>query len=275
MALTPATVKLDRLQRQKVYFETSGVPTTQMQIHWQRTMEAIEKAFFDLSETIEAVIETQEGLAQAQEDLEATQAELTTAVADIAAAQEAITIVQGDITTIQTDLTGVALQTSLDATNAALAELEGSTGWAVYNHGGGAQSLATSTRTQLSIDGATKIESQLPLDTGPLWDTATDTITGRTGDGIVCKIQCIFTPSDAMASEVLFDVDIGGGVGIVEYQTFAATKGSGMAHYVSWTFAAYTMSTWLANGGKIYATADGPGDITALRIVVQRTHKAR
>lgn len=155
------------------------------------------------------------------------------------------------------------------------AEDNPSTGWAVYNHGGGAQSLATSTRTQLSIDGATKIESQLPLDTGPLWDTATDTITGRTGDGIVCKIQCIFTPSDATASEVLFDVDIGGGVGIVEYQTFAATKGSGMAHYVSWTFAAYTMSTWLANGGKIHATADGPGDITALRIVVQRTHKAR
>lgn len=153
--------------------------------------------------------------------------------------------------------------------------LEGATGWAVYNHGGGAQSLATSTRAQLIIDGATKIETQLPTDTGPLWDTSTNRITGRAGDGIVVKVQCVFTPTSALASEILFDVDIGGAIGIVEYQTFAVTKGAGMADYISWTFAAYTLDTWAANGGKISATADGPGDITALRVVVQRTHKGR
>lgn len=151
--------------------------------------------------------------------------------------------------------------------------VSGRTGWAVYVHGGGAQSLAAATRTQLLIDGATKNETQLPTDTGPLW--ASNAITGRNGDGVVIKVQCIFTPTDATATELVMDVDIGGTVGIVEYRAMPTTNGSGVAHYISWTFAAYTLDTWEANGGKVYATADGPGDITDLRIVIQRTHKAR
>ncbi len=50
--MTPSSVtapKLDRLQRQGVYFPESGNPTTQMQLHWQRTMEAIEAAFAGLT----------------------------------------------------------------------------------------------------------------------------------------------------------------------------------------------------------------------------------
>lgn len=148
------------------------------------------------------------------------------------------------------------------------------TGWAVYNHGGGTQSLAASTRTQLVIDGSPSITNQLPYDVRALWDTSNNTITGRIGDGIVAKVQCIVTPTTAAASEVLFDVDIGGGVGIVEYQTFILGKGSGNPHYVSFSFPAYTLDTWATNGGKIYATADGPCDVTSLRVLIQRTHKA-
>jgi hypothetical protein len=40
---------LDRLQRQGTYFMPNGNPTTQMQLHWQRTMEAIEAAFAGLT----------------------------------------------------------------------------------------------------------------------------------------------------------------------------------------------------------------------------------
>lgn len=149
------------------------------------------------------------------------------------------------------------------------------TGWAVYNHGGGAQSLTAATRTQLSIDGATKDESQLPSDVTALWDTATDTIVGRNGDAIVVKAQCVFTPSDATASIIDFDVDIGGAVGIVEKQQFTVAGGAGVPVPISWTFAAYTLDTWEANGGAIYATADGPGSITELRVVIERAHKAR
>ena len=148
-------------------------------------------------------------------------------------------------------------------------------GWAIYSHGGGAQALTTDNRTTLSIDGASKLEGQLPPDTGPLWDTATSTITGREGDAIVVKIQCIFTPSSSAASNILFDVDIGGAVGVVEYQSFALTKGAGNAHFISWSFVAYTLDTWEANGGAVNATADGPGSITQLRAVIARIHKAR
>lgn len=50
--MDPSTVtapKLDRLQRQGTYFTPTGNPTAQMQVHWQRTMEAIEAAFASLT----------------------------------------------------------------------------------------------------------------------------------------------------------------------------------------------------------------------------------
>lgn len=130
-------------------------------------------------------------------------------------------------------------------------------------------------RTQLTIDGATKDVSQKPADVAALWDTATNTITGRNGDAIVVKVQFVFTPDDATASEVVLEVDIGGIPGVVEEQSFPVTNGASNPHFFNWTFAAYTLETWESNGGAIYATADGPGDITGLRIVIQRTHKAR
>ena len=40
-------------------------------------------------------------------------------------------------------------------------------------------------------------------------------------------------------------------------------------------FPAYTRDTWEANGGEIYVEVDGPGSVTALRIVIVRTHRAR
>lgn len=72
--MTPSDVttpKLDRLQRQAVYFNQTGNPTTQMQIHWQRTMEAIEAAFTALTgqvtdlSTIVAQIQAANALATA------------------------------------------------------------------------------------------------------------------------------------------------------------------------------------------------------------------
>ena len=149
------------------------------------------------------------------------------------------------------------------------------TGWAVYNHGGGAQAIAANTRTKLTIDGASKIESQLASDTGPLWDTATNKITGRNGDAINIKIQFVFTPTNSSATEIDIEVDIGGSIGVVEYDTRALTRGAGNPHNITLAFPAYTLDTWEANGGEIYVEVDGPGSVTALRIVIVRVHKAR
>ena len=146
------------------------------------------------------------------------------------------------------------------------------TGWAVYNDNT-TQAIAGATRTQITNNEAVKIETQLPHDTGPLF--ASNVIKGRTGDGIVVKFQCVFTPTTAVANEILFEVDVGGAIGVLEHQTIALTKGNGIPHYLSWTFAAYTLDTWQANGGKIYATANGPGNLTVASVLIQRTHKGR
>ena len=125
------------------------------------------------------------------------------------------------------------------------------------------------------IDGTGKIESQLPADTGPLWDTATNTIVGRNGDSIVVKVQFVFTPDDGTAAHMDLQVDIGGAVGVVEEETKDVTRGAGVAHPLSVPFPAYTLNTWAANGGEIYLLVDGPGVVSKARVVILRTHKAR
>lgn len=115
--ITPTIVNLARLQRQKAYFDREGYPTAQMQIHWQKTMEAIEAAFASINETITEIAATQDAqaltqaeLAATQADLTATQATLTTAVDDIAAAQAAIVTVQDDVTGLQTSILDAVLK---------------------------------------------------------------------------------------------------------------------------------------------------------------------
>jgi hypothetical protein len=113
----PVIVTLARLQRQKAYFDREGYPTAQMQIHWQKTMEAIEAAFaslnatvIDLAATQEAQAATQAELAVTQADLTTTQDELATAVADIAAAQAALIVVQDEVTGLQTTVLDAVLK---------------------------------------------------------------------------------------------------------------------------------------------------------------------
>lgn len=108
--ITPTIVNLARLQRQKAYFDREGYPTAQMQIHWQKTMEAIEAAFASINETITEITATQDGLADAQAALEVTQTDLAAAVADIAAAQAAIITVQDDVTGLQTSILDAVLK---------------------------------------------------------------------------------------------------------------------------------------------------------------------
>lgn len=47
--------QLDRLQRQTVYFDAQGRPTIQMQLHFQRMVEAIESAFEAVNARVDEV----------------------------------------------------------------------------------------------------------------------------------------------------------------------------------------------------------------------------
>lgn len=68
------TPKLDRLQRQMTYFNPDGTPAVQMQVIWQQSMEAIERAFQGLTgqvgdlEVILSGIQAALDLAQAAND---------------------------------------------------------------------------------------------------------------------------------------------------------------------------------------------------------------
>lgn len=146
-------------------------------------------------------------------------------------------------------------------------------GWAVYVNTAGAQTLTASTKVALVNNAGTKITTQHPIDVAALYDGTV--ITGRTGDSIGIGLELTFTPSSGVASSLYLAIDIGGGVGEIYPRDFAILKGSGVAHRISYVTMAYTLDTWAANGGTIRVESDGPGDITAVRYVIHRLHKAR
>lgn len=163
------------------------------------------------------------------------------------------------------DRQAAALSASLSALGGSLPK---PLGWAVYNDTTGAQSLSASTPAVFTVNAGTKIETYKPADVTAFW--ASNKITGREGDAIVVKIQCLFTPVDAAASYVDFTVDIGGAIGVTEAHSFPITKGAGVAHYLYWTFLSYTLDTWEANGGTVNVVSDGAGSLTNKRIMVAR-----
>lgn len=110
-------LQLPRLQRTVAMVEVNRTPTITFHIWFDTFGKAIEGAVDGLAAAVLDIETTQAALAVTQGELAAAQAELTTAVADIAAAQSGISA-------IQSDLTGVALQSSLDATNADVAAIE-------------------------------------------------------------------------------------------------------------------------------------------------------
>lgn len=66
--------RLPRLQRQETYFGEGGKPTPQMQLHWQRFAERIERRFDDIESVLAAVQAAQAAAAAAQQTANATQA---------------------------------------------------------------------------------------------------------------------------------------------------------------------------------------------------------
>lgn len=155
--IEPTIVNLARLQRQKSYYDHEGYPTAQMQIHWQKTMEAIEAAFASINATVVELAATQEAQAITQAELATTQADLAVAVADIAAAQSAITVIQDDVTGLQTTVLDAVLK---DQT-AAWADPTGTFARTTFVSYAGQMVSAIPTQAEVqAIDDALKANSQ-------------------------------------------------------------------------------------------------------------------
>lgn len=162
---------------------------------------------------------------------------------------------------------------SMTGQGARIASLEDCTGWGAYVNTAGTQTLTAATKVSLTNNAGTTIVTQHPVDVAALYSAGK--ITGREGDGIGITIELTFTPSSALASNLYLAIDIGGSVGEIYPRDFAILKGSGVAHKISYVTMAYTLDTWEANGGTVKIESDGPGDVTGVRYVIHRLHKAR
>jgi hypothetical protein len=116
------------------------------------------------------------------------------------------------------------------------------------------------------------LEMHKPADIATFYDGAV--IPGRNGDGAVIGVEVTFTPTTGGSSALVVSIDIGGAVGELYAQEYPVLKGLGIAHKISYTAAVYMLDTWEANGGAVKIVCDGPGDLTAVRYVIQRLHKA-
>ncbi|AZQ42849.1 hypothetical protein [Nonlabens ponticola] len=153
------------------------------------------------------------------------------------------------------------------------------TGWAVYNDTQFTDTspglVAANTTYYLPNNAGSKIESQLPVDVSEFYNVASQTITGRNGDGLNVVIEFKMRPRTNEDTRVTLSINIGGTVGNIYTRDFVLTKGNGIEHYYLSSFNAYTLNTWEANGGRVLIRCTEPVDIYDIRYVLTRTHKAR
>lgn len=152
-------------------------------------------------------------------------------------------------------------------------------GWGVYNDTQFTEAapgmVAGNTTYYMPNNAGNKIESQLPLDVATFYDTSTQSITGRNGDGLNVVIEFKLKPTTNLNTRVTLSIDIGGGVGEIYKRDFTLTKGVGEEHFYLSSFDAYTLGTWQANGGRVLIRSTAAVEVYEIRYVLTRTHKAR
>ena len=137
-------------------------------------------------------------------------------------------------------------------------------------------SIVADTKVTLPNNAANSYTAQLPIDVDALYDPATQTITGRAGDGICWAIEIVAVPTSVAATYITFSVDIGGAIGEIYPATYSFFRGISEARPIIYAVPqAYTLDTFEANGGTVKVVSDGPVDIYAIRYVIGRTHKGR
>lgn len=150
------------------------------------------------------------------------------------------------------------------------------TGWAQYADTeftpASPFSILADVDTILPNNAGSVIDAYKPTDITAFYDAGK--ITGRAGDGILITVDCNATPTSASATYLEIWFDIGGAVGELYRRIVTFPKGNGVLRPINFTVAGYTLDTWEANGAITHVRSDGPVDISNIRYVVTRTHKA-
>lgn len=152
------------------------------------------------------------------------------------------------------------------------------TGWAQYTDttytSASRFTLATDTKVTLPNSGS-KLAPQIPVDITDFYDSGTQKIIGRNGDGYSVGIEFKIVPDSVAASLVTVAIDIGGAIGEIYPSTYILDKGVGVVHNAYFNLAVYTLGTWEANGGDVKIVCNGPAGVYDIRYVFHRLHKAR
>jgi len=158
-------------------------------------------------------------------------------------------------------------------------------GWAIYQDTGSLVTIGA-TPAQLTIDGlgATTYSGKLPISirgTGQLWDTSASSITPITEDDTYSlRVDLEVTSSSGNPTRFDLGLDIGPtpdgtGVGpnsILIVQNSTTLKTGSFPQNYSISFPIFDRSTFLANGGTLWLSADsGDIDIEARSIFIKRT----
>ena len=151
-------------------------------------------------------------------------------------------------------------------------------GWASYVdtahvNAGTAFTIPANTDTLVPNNAGTVIDSQKPTDITTFYDGTV--ITGRNGDSLDMMLYFKAIPSQVNQYIDIW-VDIGGAIGELYRQTFSFPRGAGVERGILYSLpSAYTLGTFAANGGTVYARSNATVDIHSINYNFDRSHKAR
>lgn len=158
------------------------------------------------------------------------------------------------------------------------------TGWANYQDStytaGSPLALSSNTRTLVTNDAANPAttEVHLPYDTkntgnGSWWDAVTNKfLPTNNGDAYDLRFNMKAQTTATQGAYLLLELDIGGTIGDVYGHTFSFARGANTTHYFDVSIPIFTGSTFIANGGAFYVTANNPSTIWDIQLVVVRTY---
>jgi len=156
------------------------------------------------------------------------------------------------------------------------------TGWAQYIDGeytSGSPLSVNSSKVQITVNptigAGSKIETYLPAGVGEFWDDTNNRIQAqKEGDAYTVRLN--FTGDPAGVSDfgqIIFD--IGDGAPDIPIATRTVSFAKATATTVSTTTSLFSLSTFVANGCKIYFDTSDSGDnvdIYDISVVITRTH---
>tara|TARA_R110000822_G_scaffold37665_4_gene105290 strand:- start:96 stop:722 length:627 start_codon:yes stop_codon:yes gene_type:complete len=161
-----------------------------------------------------------------------------------------------------------------------ITQLKNINGWAFYVENQSPTSTQTinTVSSKMVIDGAgaTSTSAYLPYQIrgiSELWDTVNNKITPiNIGDGYTIRVDFEVTGKTGAPNDVLFQLDIGGGVAPsndIISRTISTSKAPPFS--VSIGLPIFSLSTFKTNGGQIFLTTDsGTVEITKRQISIHR-----